>query len=747
MDDEDEMIPDKAGFLAFLAQDAISPLDARALMEHFSITPAREEAFLAFLEERVKSGDAVLIKGGRYAHPSRVGLVVGRLQMHSDGFGFVIPDDPKASDLHVRGRDLFSAMNGDRVVARVETSRGRPSGTIIRILTRANEKLIGIVRMQRKMAVVVPTDERVSHQVMVSRDDLLGAADGMLVQLELTQFPTHDDPPVGRVVHVLGYPGNEDVEAKAIALKHKIRIEFPKEVLKDADKLPKKVRVADIKGRADLRNVGFVTIDGERARDFDDAVQVEDLGTKYLLRVAIADVSHYVRPGAPVDDEAALRGTSTYFPDRVFPMLPERLSNGLCSLIPNEDRLAFVAEMEYSRGGRRQTSRFYTAVIKSKRRLTYTEVARSLDDPDSKEAQELGETVADVTRMWALAQLIRSRRKERGSIDFDLPQPEIILDLSGRPEDIIKSDRNHAHYLIEEFMIAANEAVAEHLEKAKVPAPFRVHEPPSSEKVEEFRRFIHNFGYALKSRGEVKPADFQELVERSESTPESRMINQMMLRTMRKAVYAPVNLGHFGLASTHYLHFTSPIRRYPDLVVHRLLKRLLEEKGPKGKWRAEVKGELEAECPRLSERERASESAEREAVAWKKCQFMADKVGEVYWGFITGVAGFGFFVELEQYFVDGLVHVSSLRDDFYHFSEETQSLIGERTRRRFRIGDRIRVTLERVNVEKRQVDFTLVEEEAPAAKPQAQPQRQAQGQAPKAGQPAKSGQKRRRRRK
>lgn len=715
------MIPDRQSFIAFLADGATIPMEARALMARFSVAPAEEAAFMAFMEERVTAGDAVLIKGGRYAHPSRVGLTVGRLQMHQDGFGFVIPDDPTATDLHVRGKDLLSAMHGDRVVARSDGAKERPSGSIIRILGRANERLIGKLLMRQKFALVVPVDERIRHHVMVDRDDLLGAADGQVVQVEIISFPTRDEPPVGRVVHVLGYPGNEDVEAKAIALKHKVRVEFPPEALAAAEKLPEKVRKTDMAGRADLRALPFVTIDGEKARDFDDAVLVEETGGKYLLRVAIADVSHYVTPGDVVDAEAAERGTSTYFPDRVFPMLPEKLSNGLCSLIPRVDRLAMVAEMEYSRGGRMLGSRFYAAVIKSAHRLTYTEVAKVIDDPDCPEAGELGKTAEDIFRMWSLASLIRARRKERGSIDFDLPEAEIVLDISGRPEDIVKSERNRAHFLIEEFMIAANEAVAAFLEKSGQPTPFRIHEPPSPEKVEEFRRFIHNFGYTLKTRGDVRPADFQELVERAEGAPEARMLNQVMLRTMRKAVYSPLNLGHFGLASTHYLHFTSPIRRYPDLMVHRSLKAALLLAGGKGKKKKEKDKDegFASECARLSERERASEGAEREAVSWKKCQFMADKIGSSYWGFVTGVAGFGFFVELEQYFVDGLVHVSSLKDDFYHYSEETQSLVGERTRRRFRIGDRLKVVLERVDEEKRRVDFVL-EEEAVTPQPKEQ---------------------------
>ncbi|TAL17441.1 ribonuclease R [bacterium] len=735
------MMPSREEIVSFLLDSAPSPMTALELRERFSVAETEAPRFLALLSELVTEGRAVEIKGGRYAHPSRVGLVVGRISMHRDGFGFVDRRESGAPDLFVGNRELAGAMHGDMVIARVEKSGPKPSGSVIRILKRGTERIIGKVRMRGKYALVAPLDERFNENVYVHLDDLGGAVDGQLVQVELTAYPSQGEPPAGIVVHVLGYQGDKDAEAGAIALKHKVRIDFPDTVLRDAEKFPRKVAAADISGREDLRFVPFVTIDGEKAKDFDDAVHVEEgPGGSLILRVAIADVSHYVVPGTPVDSEALLRGTSTYFPDRVFPMLPEALSNNLCSLVPREDRLTMVAQMEFTKGGRRKAQRFFPAVIRSVHRLTYNKVARILDDPDCEEATVYADVADGLHRMWSLASLIRARRKERGSIDFDLPEAEIILDISGRPEDIVRSERNRAHYLIEEFMIAANEAVAEFLEDKGIPAPFRIHEEPDAGKVEEFKKFIHNFGYFIRTEGKLKPGDFQALVEKTEGKPEARMINQVMLRTMKKAVYHYENLGHFGLASTHYLHFTSPIRRYPDLFVHRILKMAIKPKGIPKKKKEELREMLSVECPRLSDCERGSEAAEREAVAWKKCQFMADKVGERYWGFVTGVATFGFFVELEQYFVEGLVHVSSLKDDFYHYNEEQQTLMGERGRRTFRIGDRIEVILERVDESRRQIDFTVlpppelpVSRETKPGSREFPGQREARGRKPKEG--------------
>ena len=708
------MIPSREVFVRFMLEGAGHPLTARELSRRLKIPSESEPDFLRFLEERVAEGDVVEIKGGRYAHPRRVDLIVGRIQIHPDGFGFVIPDERDLPDLFVKPGWLKAVMNGDRVVARVERRGRRPEGRVIRVLTRANSTVIGRVQVGPKFAVVVPLEVRLRHEIYVARDDLAGAADGQIVQVELTAFPTENAGPEGRVVHVLGNPQDPEVEAKAIALKHGVQIEFGEDVLAEAERVPDEIRAADLKGREDLRGLPFVTIDGETARDFDDAVCIDaEHGGQLRLYVAIADVSRYVEPGSALDAEALARGTSTYFPDRVFPMLPERLSNGICSLNPGQDRLVLVAEMVFTRGGRRREARFYPGVIRSRHRLTYTVVAQILDDPDCDAARELTDMAPSLLRMGELARSIRARRRDRGSIDFDLPEAEIVLDMQGRPEDIVKSERNWAHFLIEEFMIAANEAVAEHLSALGIPCPYRVHEEPDPGKIEEFRRFVHNFGYNLKGRLRLHPKDFQDLAGQVEGKPEERMIREMMLRSMKKAEYSQKNVGHFGLASEAYAHFTSPIRRYPDLILHRHLKAALKPRKPPRRWKEKTAEQLAEACPQLSARERASEAAEREALAWKKCQFMADKIGSEHWGFITGVASFGFFVELEDFFVDGLVHVSSLPDDFYHYAEELRSLVGERSQRVFRIGDRLRVRVDRVDVARRQIDFTLTGQRGP----------------------------------
>ncbi len=580
------MIPRREAFVEFLLERAGKPLTARELLARLRVPTSEESEFLHFLEERVAAGDAVEIKGGQYAHPRRVGLVVGAVQVHPDGFGFVVSGDPDQPDLFVRPAWLKSVMHGDRVVARVERTGRRPEGRVIRILQRTTSALIGQVRVRRKLAVVVPLDRRFLHEVYVARDDLLGAADGQMVQVEITGYPSGESNPEGRVITVLGNPGEPEVEAKAVALKHGVRVEFPADTLLEAEKVPLRVRSADRKDREDLRHLYFVTIDGEKARDFDDAVCIERLeGGLVRLWVAIADVSHYVVPGSALDAEAYARGTSTYFPDRVFPMLPERLSNGICSLNPGEDRLAMVAELVFSRGGRRKTSRFYPAVIRSRHRLTYTVVAEILDDPDSDASKDLADVVPGLLRMGELARALRSRRQDRGSIDFDLAEAEIVLDVQGRPEDIVRSERNWAHYLIEEFMIASNEAVAEFLRDRKVPCPYRVHGEPDPDQVEEFRRFVHNFGYTLRGAHQLHPKDFQDLTRQIEDKPEQRMIHHMMLRSMSKAEYTPINIGHFGLASETYAHFTSPIRRYPDLVLHRHLRAAVLKRSPSRKWK------------------------------------------------------------------------------------------------------------------------------------------------------------------
>jgi ribonuclease R len=507
---------------------------------------------------------------------------------------------------------------------------------------------------------------------------------------------------------VLGWPDDPEVEVRTIVAKYELPYEFAPDVLSEARAVPRLVTEQDLAGRVDLRGVTTVTIDGETARDFDDAVSVrKEQGGAIRLWVSIADVSHYVKPGSPLDREAYLRGTSVYFPDRCIPMLPEELSNGICSLNPQVERLSLTAEMLFTRTGTMKEASFYPSVIRSDARLTYTIVRKILVDGDAEALAAHQALVPDLEVMRELALRLMEKRNKRGSIDFDLPEPQIILDLQGETVDIIKAERNLAHRIIEEFMLAANEAVASHLEARHIPSLYRVHEPPDPAKLADFKEFIFNFGYQFRMEEErVDPRELQRLLAEAEGKPEERMINEVLLRCMKQARYSHENLGHFGLAARCYTHFTSPIRRYPDLVVHRMLRGELA-----GSFTEQELGRLAATHPETAEhtsrRERVAMEAEREIVALKKVQFMREKIGDTFDGYITGVTAFGFFVELIDLFVEGMVHISTLKDDFYRYVEKQHSLVGERLRQSFRIGDRVTVLVAAVSLERKQVEFVL----------------------------------------
>ncbi|HEY8370304.1 MAG TPA: ribonuclease R, partial [Thermodesulfobacteriota bacterium] len=529
--------------------------------------------------------------------------------------------------------------------------------------------------------------------------------------------------PEGRIVEVIGRREDPDAEAELIIRKHDLPHRFGDAALAEAERVARERAPSEsdiaASGRVDLRDRTLVTIDGETARDFDDAVGIEPLeGGRTRLYVAIADVSHYVDPGGALDREAYARGTSVYFPDRAIPMLPEVLSNGVCSLNPRVDRYALTCELTFDAQARPVGVRIYPSVIRSRARLTYTLVRRIVEDRDEAAREAHAPLVADLERMAALAARLRSRRLQRGSIDFDLPEPQVVLDLEGGIEAIVRSERNVAHQLIEEFMLAANEAVARHLQGLDVPTLYRVHEEPARDKLDAFREFLHNLGYTLggTAGGPVHPKLFQKVVEAARGRPEERLVNAVMLRTMMQAHYSTENIGHFGLASPAYTHFTSPIRRYPDLVVHRILR----EVGTRGRLTAERRAALERELPETarhcSERERKAMEAEREVVALKKCQFMATRVGDEFDGVIAGVTAFGFFVELTDVFVEGLVHISSIGDDYYTYVEKMHALVGRHTRRTFRVGDPVRVRVDRVDLDSRRIDFSIVKAEGAAGR-------------------------------
>jgi ribonuclease R len=632
----------------------------------------------------------------------RLHLVAGRLQANPAGFAFCVTDDPDAADVYVAASGVRPALHGDRVLVRVEHRRrgGRAEGRVVKVLARAVTRVVGVFRRGRTAGVVVPQDQRLTLPIVVPLGAEGGAGDGDMVVAEIVRYPGPASDAEARVSRALGPAADPRVETDAVIAAHDLPLEFPPDVVAAARRVPATVPAAALTGRLDLRDLPIVTIDGENARDFDDAVLVEATEHGFRLTVAVADVAHYVRAGSPLDLEAQARGTSVYFPDRVLPMLPEELSNGICSLKPDEDRLAKMVRIELDARGRATGAMFHDAVIRSAARLTYTEVRRALVDRDPDVRAARAGLLAPLERAEALARLLMARRRKRGAIDFDLPEADVVLDLRGRPEQIVRAERSIAHQMIEEFMLAANEAVARELTRRKLGFLHRVHEPPAPDAIEELARFLEGFGLRLRRDADrPRPADFADVLRQVAGRPEERLVNTVLLRTMQQARYAAEPLGHFGLATEHYTHFTSPIRRYPDLVVHRIL----------GGER--VPPDLVAIAEEASRRERVAMDAEREIVQLKKIQFMQDKVGATYDGFVSGVASFGFFVELQDVFVDGLVHVTAIGDDFYEYREREHALRGRRTGRRFRVGDAVRVAVAGVSIERRQIDFVLADGE------------------------------------
>jgi ribonuclease R len=707
--------------LKLLRQRSGEPVPFKDLVSHCGIGKGERRAFQEQLDRHAAEGKMHKVKGNRYALPEegesgKARGITGRLSVHRDGFGFVIPDG-EGEDIFIPARYLRENMHGDLVEVSVTRGReGKREGRILRTLERGCTKVVGRFHDDRGGGFVAPDEQRLPRQIVILPRGKGNAVDGQIVTAEITAYPSGQQRAAGRIVEVLGWPDDPDTEALTIVRKFDLPVQFPEEALAAARAVPQTVPGEDVVGRTDLRGFLTVTIDGETARDFDDAVSVvAEQGGNIRLRVSIADVAHYVQPGSALDGEAYRRGTSVYFPDRCLPMLPEELSNGICSLNPLVDRLALTAEMLFDKTGAVQEKKFYPSIIRSAARLTYTTVRKILADGDPETIEAHRHLLADLRLMEELSRRLTARRRQRGSIDFDLPEPEIILDLQGQTEAIVKAERNLAHRLIEEFMLAANEAVATWLEGREIPSLYRVHEPPDPVKLNDFREFVHSFGYALRMEEDrVEPRELQGLLDLVEGKPEERMINEVLLRCMKQARYMAENLGHFGLAAPSYTHFTSPIRRYPDLVVHRILKRALAG-GIKERERERLSSTLPDIAAHTSSRERIAMEAEREIVALKKVQFMRDRVGEEFTGYICGVTPHGFFVELVDLFVEGMVHVSTLGQDFYRYVEKQHALVGERTGATYRIGDKVGVLVAAVSTERKQIDFVLAGVSVPAA--------------------------------
>jgi len=686
------------------------PLLMKELMRELGVPKEERHELKRVVRELRADGEIVKIRGNRYGLPDRMNLVVGKLSAHPDGYGFVVPEKEGEPDIFVGRRGLKGAMHGDRVVARIESTSapGRSEGSVIRILERGFSRVVGRFESGRGYSFVVPNNPRITHEFYVGPRDRGSATPGDIVIAEVVKYPEAFGSATARIRRVLGRPDAPGMDTEMVIAEHGLATRFSQGALDEARKTPQSVTPTMRRGRRDLRWVTTVTIDGETARDFDDAVGAERLdGGLIRLYVSIADVSHYVRPKSALDKDALERATSVYFPDRVLPMLPEELSNGICSLNPGVERLAMTAEMVFNRKGERVSYELYESVIKSDARLTYTETAAVIEREDEDVISKYTHIAPMLFVMRELMEKLNGMRTRRGSIDFDLPEPEVVIDLQGRTTDIIRSPRNRAHRLIEEFMLAANEAVAFHLESHGVPFLYRIHEEPDEEKMAELGELVREFGAGWPSVAKVRPKHLAQVLKTLEGRPEERFINSVMLRSMKQARYSPDNAGHFGLASRCYCHFTSPIRRYPDLTVHRALRGLIRS----GELAAERKNAMASGLATLgrhtSDMERLAEDAEREVVELKKLKFMLDKVGAQFPGFISGVTAFGFFVELQEYFVEGLVRLTSLYDDYYSYDEKRHLLSGRRTGRTYRLGDEVTVVVDRVDLERRQLDFTM----------------------------------------
>ncbi|MCS7198998.1 MAG: ribonuclease R [Caldimicrobium sp.] len=674
----------------------------REVYHLLNVPSVDREKVRELIKKLVSQGKLVQIKKRRYALLEKLSLKKGKLRVHPDGFGFVETESEET--IFIPPRKLGQALDGDIVLVRVERlSKKGPEGRIISVLERPRKHFVGYLVKRNKFFFVEPEDRRLPFEIFIPKKRRHKAKEGHLVVAKILQPTSEFGVPLGEIVHDLGDPTNLESHTWATIFTKDLPHEFNDYIEKEITRLPEEVREEDKIGRVDLRDLPFVTIDGENARDFDDAICVKKHSEGYRLWVAIADVAHYVKKGSHLDKEAYLRGTSVYFPNLVLPMFPKKLSNHLCSLNPKVDRLAMVVEIDYTHTGKIRSQKFYEGVIKSQARLTYTEVKEILLDEKAQLLQKYKDLCSMLREAGELAQILREKRMERGSLDFDLPEPEIILNLEGKIENIVKRERNLAHMLIEDFMISANEAVAEFLSENNYPLLYRIHETPDLNKLKELLEFFPLEGIEIKIPEEPDPKFFQHLLELIRDHPLGYLYHHMLLRSLKQAKYSPENVGHFGLASPCYCHFTSPIRRFPDLVVHRILKKALRKK--RAPYTAE---ELEIMGKHLSLRERIAEEAEREVLKKFQAFFMKDKVGQIFTGIISGLTAFGFFVDLEEYLVSGVVRLVDIPDDYYILDEKGTCLIGKKTGKTFQLGQRVKVKVKEVDLIRFQINFLLV---------------------------------------
>ncbi|MDS1030635.1 ribonuclease R [Bacillota bacterium LX-D] len=700
---------DREELLQYMQDSTYKPLTAEELVSNLEIKDVK--TFLNLLKELEEEGFIVLTRKNKYGLTEKMGLIAGRVQGHPKGFAFLLADAPHISDIFISPEDLNGAMHNDRVLVRLNKKSAfnfKPEGEVIRILKRANQQIVGYFEKSKNFGFVVPDEKRIGHDIFVAIDDTKGAQNGDKVVVEITRWPEKRRNPEGRIVEVLGKAGAAGVDVLSIVRKYQLPEEFPPKVIQEAEEIPSTVSPESLENRRDLRNVPMVTIDGADAKDLDDAVSLSILENgNYLLGVHIADVSYYVREGSKLDQEAYNRATSVYLVDRVIPMLPPKLSNGICSLNAGVDRLAMSAQMEINPQGQVVKYDIFPSVIHIDERMTYDNVRKILEEKDEELSKRYAPFVVTFQNMAALANILKEKRLERGAVDFDFPESKVKLDQQGKPMEIVKRTRSVAEMIIEEFMLCANETVAQHMYWLEAPFVYRIHEEPDLDDLTDLNEFLHGLGYHLKFNDEIHPRAFQDIVAKVQGRPEEKVVSTVLLRTMKHAKYAPDCLGHFGLACPYYCHFTSPIRRYPDLVIHRVIKEYLENGEPNPKRLAKLEKLMPAYAEQSSLREKIAEDAERESVDLKKVEYMERYLGEIFPGVISSVTSFGLFVELDNT-VEGLVHVSTLTDDYYQFLDKQLALLGEHTHKTYKIGDRVMVQVSKVNTLERQIDFELI---------------------------------------
>ncbi|MDC0182821.1 ribonuclease R [Nitrosomonadales bacterium] len=694
-------IPSRELILQVMSEHGI-PINKDELIEILEINNDEITFFEKRLRAMVRQGQILINRKNVICISDKLNLITGKISGHPDGFGFLIPDDKTHNDIFLSPREMSQVFNNDRVMVQVtgQDRKGKMEGKIVEILERVNPLIVGRILQAQGVTIVAAEDKRICQDILIPYDSDMKAKVGQIVEVEITTQPSFKSKPMGKVVSILGDYNDSGIEIEIALRKHNLPYNFHKDVLDEANKFSSKVKPSDFKGRKDLRDLALVTIDGETARDFDDAVFAEPDGDNWRLVVAIADVSAYVKTSSKLNTSAAERGNSVYFPRRVIPMLPEALSNGLCSLNPNVDRLCMVCDMIINNKGRLDSYEFYPSVMNSKARLTYTNVNKILNHDDKDLKREYSFILSDLENLKKLYHIMLNEREKRGALEFDSTETAIVFNEQGKIDFIKPIFRNEAHKIIEECMLAANVCAANFLLDNKTDGLFRNHECPSEERLENLRGFLNEFGLSLQGGNKPTPKDYKNLINKISNRPESHLLQTVLLRSMQQAVYSEKNLGHFGLAYDSYTHFTSPIRRYPDLIVHRAIKTKLDKKLFKLKDISKI-------AEHCSSTERRADEATRDVESWLKCYFMQDKVGQIFEGIVAGVTGFGLFIELDEIYIEGLLHVTELGNDYFTYDKSKHAMVGERTKLSYRLGDRLKVKVVRVDLESIKIDLSL----------------------------------------